>query len=183
MEEKNEQPIEQPVEKPEVKKRFDFRKWLEGNNRREYVENISFVIIVISGILVALGIGLTYRKMSIGIPPALPPELPPHIARPRTRELRGLETQIKRIRKQLVEKPVPVTKKPKIKRKVKKVEPKPKKRFKKLKPKDIRKYEAKLKRIQQGISEEVSKKYVPHAKKPTIRRVKVKKRRVRKTYI
>jgi hypothetical protein len=57
MEEKNEQPIEQT--KPEkVKKRFGFRKWLEGSNRKEYVENISFVIIVISGILVALGIGL-----------------------------------------------------------------------------------------------------------------------------
>ena len=58
MEEKNEQPVEQPVEKPAVKKGFDFRKWLEGSNRKEYVENISFVIIVISGVLVALGIGL-----------------------------------------------------------------------------------------------------------------------------
>jgi F0F1-type ATP synthase assembly protein I len=56
MEEKNEQIVEAKTK--EVKKRFDFRKWLEGNNRKEYVENISFVIIVISGILVALGIGL-----------------------------------------------------------------------------------------------------------------------------
>jgi hypothetical protein len=59
MEEKIEQPTEaEPAEKPVVKKRFGFRKWLEGNNRKEYAENISFVIIVISGIMVGLGIGL-----------------------------------------------------------------------------------------------------------------------------
>jgi hypothetical protein len=59
MEEKNEQPIEQePVEKPEVKEKSGFMKWLKGNNRKEYTENISFVIIVVSGVLVALGIGL-----------------------------------------------------------------------------------------------------------------------------
>jgi hypothetical protein len=66
MEEKNEQIAEKPLgpmqkaeDEPEKeKRRFNFRKWLEGNNRKEYAENISFVIIVISGILVALGIGL-----------------------------------------------------------------------------------------------------------------------------
>ena len=58
MEEKNEQPMEQPAEKTETKKGFDLRKWMQGDNRKEYVENISFLIIVISGVLVALGIGL-----------------------------------------------------------------------------------------------------------------------------
>jgi F0F1-type ATP synthase assembly protein I len=61
MEEKLEEPIEEEPEKeakPEVKEKFNFRKWLKGKNRKEYIENISFVIIVISGILVALGIGI-----------------------------------------------------------------------------------------------------------------------------
>ncbi len=59
MEEKTEQATEAThAEKPVVKRRFDFRKWLEGSNRKDYVENISFVIIVISGVLVALGIGI-----------------------------------------------------------------------------------------------------------------------------
>ena len=62
MEEKIEETkTEEPVieEKPkEVKERSNFRKWLKGENKREYAENIGFVIIVISGILVALGIGL-----------------------------------------------------------------------------------------------------------------------------
>lgn len=54
-----EEKIEHHVEaKPATSKRFDFRKWLEGSNRKEYVENISFVMIVISGILVAMGIGI-----------------------------------------------------------------------------------------------------------------------------
>jgi len=61
MEEELEEPIEEVKEeaKPEeIKRGFNFRKWLKGKNKREYVENISFIIIVISGILVALGIGL-----------------------------------------------------------------------------------------------------------------------------
>lgn len=58
MEENNEQAIEKPVEKPETKKESGFMKKMKGNNRKEYLENISFVIIVISGVLVALGIGL-----------------------------------------------------------------------------------------------------------------------------
>ena len=46
-------------EKPkEIKEKFNFRNWLKGENRKEYTENISFVIIVISGILIVLGIGL-----------------------------------------------------------------------------------------------------------------------------
>ncbi|MFH1473876.1 MAG: hypothetical protein ABIE55_03190 [Candidatus Aenigmatarchaeota archaeon] len=54
-----EEKIEQHVEtKPAASRRFDFRKWLEGNNKKEYVENISFAIIVISGVLVAMGIGI-----------------------------------------------------------------------------------------------------------------------------
>jgi F0F1-type ATP synthase assembly protein I len=65
MEEKNEQSVEQePVEKLEeaktedVKKKSGFMKWIKGSNRKEYTENISFVIIVMSGVLVAMGIGL-----------------------------------------------------------------------------------------------------------------------------
>jgi F0F1-type ATP synthase assembly protein I len=43
------------IEKPK-KDGFNFPKRLKGNNTREYVENVSFVIIFISGIMVALGI-------------------------------------------------------------------------------------------------------------------------------
>ena len=144
----------------------------------------SYLLLIIIAILTALGIGLAYRTISVRAPlaPEMPIELPPRIARPRTRSLRGLETEIKRIRKQLAEKPV-VKKKPKIKRQVRKTapKPKPKKRFKKLKPKDLRKLETKLKNIQQGISEEISRKHTPHAKKTATRIVKAKKRRIRKT--
>ena len=46
-------------EKPEeIKRKSNFRKWLKGENKKEYIENISFIIIVISGILVSLGIVL-----------------------------------------------------------------------------------------------------------------------------
>jgi len=45
------------VEKPK-KEGFNFLKWLKGNNTREYVENVSFVIIFISAIMVSLGIAL-----------------------------------------------------------------------------------------------------------------------------
>jgi len=58
MEEKLETSIEVEKKPEEIKKKFNFRKWLKGKNKREYIENISFVIIFISGILVALGIGL-----------------------------------------------------------------------------------------------------------------------------
>ena len=38
------------------KKRFNFLKWLKGNSTRDYVENVSFVIMFISAIMVASGI-------------------------------------------------------------------------------------------------------------------------------
>lgn len=57
MEENSEQPKEQPaVEQKTAKDGFNFFKWIKGKNSREYVENISFVIILISGIMVASGI-------------------------------------------------------------------------------------------------------------------------------
>ena len=40
------------------KRSFNFLKWLKGNSTKEYIENISFVIIVLSGIMVASGIML-----------------------------------------------------------------------------------------------------------------------------
>ena len=47
---------ETKVETPKEKDSFLSR--MKGKNRKEYVENISFVIIVISGIMVALGIAV-----------------------------------------------------------------------------------------------------------------------------
>ena len=61
MEEKLEEPIEEEAQeaKPkEIKEKFNFRKWLKGKNKREHVENMSFIIVIISGILIAMGIGL-----------------------------------------------------------------------------------------------------------------------------
>jgi hypothetical protein len=49
-----EKPQEKKVEKP----KFNFNKWLRSSNKREYAENISFLIIVMSAIMVAGGIGL-----------------------------------------------------------------------------------------------------------------------------
>ena len=55
MDEKNEQPVE---EKAESKKSFGFKKWLEGESKKDYAENLSIVIIIVSGIMVAMGVGL-----------------------------------------------------------------------------------------------------------------------------
>jgi hypothetical protein len=44
------------VEKKPNREGFNLLKRIKGNNTREYVENISFVIIVLSGIMVASGI-------------------------------------------------------------------------------------------------------------------------------
>jgi F0F1-type ATP synthase assembly protein I len=44
--------------KIEHKEKFNFKKWIKGSNKREYVENISFLIIVISAIMISAGIGL-----------------------------------------------------------------------------------------------------------------------------
>lgn len=49
-EEKKTEEVEQ---KP---KGFNFLKWIKGNGTKEYIENISFVIIVLAGIMVASGI-------------------------------------------------------------------------------------------------------------------------------
>jgi hypothetical protein len=49
--------IEQPKEEHH-KERFNFKKWIKGSNKKEYIENISFLIIVISAIMVSAGIGL-----------------------------------------------------------------------------------------------------------------------------
>jgi len=40
------------------KEKFDFKKWIRGSNKREFIENISFLIIVISATMVSTGIGL-----------------------------------------------------------------------------------------------------------------------------
>jgi len=47
--------------KPEhklAKEGFNFKKWLKGSNKREYIENIGFLIIVIATIMISAGIGL-----------------------------------------------------------------------------------------------------------------------------
>jgi len=49
-----EKPQEKKVEKP----KFNFNKWLRGSNKRESIENISFLIIVASAVMVSAGIGL-----------------------------------------------------------------------------------------------------------------------------
>ena len=54
---KEEEVKTEKVEKPK-KEGFNFLNWLKGNNTREYIENVSFVIIFISAILVASGIAL-----------------------------------------------------------------------------------------------------------------------------
>ncbi|MEM5778442.1 MAG: hypothetical protein QXK49_02350 [Candidatus Aenigmatarchaeota archaeon] len=48
------------TEKPQELKqeKFNFKKWIKGNNKREFLENISFLIIVISALMVSAGIGL-----------------------------------------------------------------------------------------------------------------------------
>lgn len=47
---------EEKVETP--KERNGFMAKMKGKNRKEFVENISFVMIIISGIMVSLGIGI-----------------------------------------------------------------------------------------------------------------------------
>jgi hypothetical protein len=52
---------EKPKEEQKTEERkegFNFKKWLRGSNKREFIENISFLIIVISAIMVSAGIGL-----------------------------------------------------------------------------------------------------------------------------
>lgn len=38
--------------------RKKFNEWLKGKSRQEYLENISFVVLVLAALLVMLGIGL-----------------------------------------------------------------------------------------------------------------------------
>jgi len=54
----NEVKTEEKIETEKPKERFNFKKWIKGSNKREFVENISFLIIVISAIMVSTGIGL-----------------------------------------------------------------------------------------------------------------------------
>lgn len=53
----SEEKVEAKAEEPK-KGGFDFLKWLKGKSNREYVENVSFVIIFASAIMVASGIAL-----------------------------------------------------------------------------------------------------------------------------
>ena len=60
MEEKTEQPTEQ-VEKPVERKRrfsFSFKGLFEGKSTKERLESWSFLIIILSAVLVSMGIGL-----------------------------------------------------------------------------------------------------------------------------
>jgi len=40
----------------EHKEKFNFQKWIKGSNKSEYIENISFVIILISAVMFSSGI-------------------------------------------------------------------------------------------------------------------------------
>jgi hypothetical protein len=42
----------------EAPKEFDFRKWISGSSRKEYMENVSYLIIVASALMVSGGVGL-----------------------------------------------------------------------------------------------------------------------------
>ena len=54
-----EQKIEEKKEEQKiVKEKFNFKKWIKGSNKKEYIENASFVIIVISAVMVSIGIGI-----------------------------------------------------------------------------------------------------------------------------
>jgi len=44
------------IEKP--KERFNFRNWLKGKSKKDFCENISFLIIIVSAVMVSVGIGL-----------------------------------------------------------------------------------------------------------------------------
>ena len=54
--EMNEVTVEHKIE--EHKEKFNFKKWVKGSNKRDYIENISFLIITISAVMVSFGIGL-----------------------------------------------------------------------------------------------------------------------------
>jgi len=54
----NEVKTEEKIETEKPKERFNFKKWVKGSNKREFVENASFVIIVISAVMVSIGIGI-----------------------------------------------------------------------------------------------------------------------------
>ena len=58
---KHEEHKEHSEHKTEIhhaKEKFDFKKWVKGSSTREYIENVSFVIILVSAIMVSSGIGL-----------------------------------------------------------------------------------------------------------------------------
>ena len=45
-------------QKEASRERFDFRKWVRGSSQKEFIENISYLIIFISAVMVSAGIGL-----------------------------------------------------------------------------------------------------------------------------
>ena len=47
------------TEKPlEEKESFNFRKWVGGTNQKEFLENLSYIVIFISAVMVSIGVGL-----------------------------------------------------------------------------------------------------------------------------
>jgi hypothetical protein len=47
------------TEKPiEEKESFNIRKWIGGNSQKEFLENISYLVIFISAVMVSIGVGL-----------------------------------------------------------------------------------------------------------------------------
>ena len=57
MTEATEHHVEHKIEE-RSKEGFDFKKWLKGSGKRDYIENISFIVIVISSVMISIGIGL-----------------------------------------------------------------------------------------------------------------------------
>ena len=65
---------EHKIEEHKVKEKFDFMKWLKGKNKVEYVENISYVTILISALLISIGLSLgsfVYGVVAVAIVGAL----------------------------------------------------------------------------------------------------------------
>lgn len=42
--------------KIEVKEKFNFKKWLKGNSKSEFIENSSYLIIILSAVLIFFGL-------------------------------------------------------------------------------------------------------------------------------
>ena len=47
------------TEKPiEEKESFNIKKWVGGNSQKEFLENLSYVVIFISAVMVSIGVGI-----------------------------------------------------------------------------------------------------------------------------